>query len=573
MNQVKKNPEPSSCSAFDWFIFAILLAFTGCSSQISDLDKPVATWRGISIDADHFIKEYELFGTYSPSKDDPETRQFYAKVMLERQIIAEIGRKNSLDTLKIVKETIRRRKEMAMRRHYLNMMVKPHIADPTEDEIRTAFNRNNTRIYAQQIFAPSKEIADSLYSLILSGADFDTVAEQSMISAGMQPGTAGYMGWVTFNQLDEKPEEVLFGLKQYEIAPPVQSLRGFHIFRALEVEETVFFDQSTFNNIRDRLKHQVFHRRFDEASADFIRAEVMSQDLAVDMRMLYEAYLELRPALPTKNQPEEIIRFNNELHFLKPQLDEATPLAYVNGQPFTYGQFLYQLPDIPVEWVVSDFRHALEIAIRDSILAAHSVVARPDTSLDVRVRTKMAEYTAMYYATLQAGMDTIKLEPLKSKYYDVWKNEQFIEFHTTLYKKYTFRDSLRAINAIKDFKETQNWYSTLYAGDWDDFEILEESLTTFDAPRHPVHRLQVNDPESSATITGPFPTERGFTIYKATERTTTYTPFEQVEDRLMELLKDRSLMVVHRQYLPDDYNPDDVILDTELLKRLIPFYF
>jgi len=452
-------------------------------------------------------------------------------------------------------------------------MVKPGISEPTEDEIQTAFRRNNTRINSQQIFAPTRELADSLYNVIKSGADFDLVAEQSMIAAGMQPGTAGRMGWITFNQLDEKPEEVLFGLKQYEIAPPVQSMRGYHIFRALDVEETVFFDQSTYNNIRDRLKHQVFHRRFDEASAEFIRAEVMSQELAVDRRMLYEAYLELRPSLPTRNQPEEVIRFNNELNFLKPQLDASTPLAYVNGQPFTYGQFLYQLPDIPVEWVVGDFRHALEIAIRDSILAARSVVVRPDTSLDVRVRTKMAEYTALYYATLQAGIDTIRLEPLKNKYYDVWKDEQFIEFHTTDYLKYTFADSLMAVNAIMMFKENQNWASTIAGIGAENYNIIEESISTLDAPRHPTHRLPVNNPDSPATITGPFPTDRGFAIYKATQRVTTYKPFDQVEDRVLELLKDRSLMVVHRQFLPEDYNPDDVLLDTDLLNRLIPYYF
>jgi hypothetical protein len=349
-----------------WVMILVFLV-AGCKSETTDLDKPVATWKGISIDGDHFIKEYELFGTYSPSKDDPETRQFYAKVMLERQIIAELGRQNSLDTLKIVKETIRRRKEMAMRRHYLNMMVKPGVPEPTEEEIHSAFRRSNTRIRAQQIFAPTREIADSLYRVVKSGADFDAVAEQSMIAAGMQPGSAGNMGWVTFNQLDEAPENALFSLNQKEISEPVQSLRGFHIFRSLDVEETVYFDQSTFNNIRDRIKHQVFQRRFDEASADFIKKEVMSQELAIDVSMLYEAYLELRPSFPVRNEPEEVIRFNNELNFMEPRLDTSTPLAYVNGQPFTYGQFLYQLPDIPVEWVVSDFRHALEIAIRDSI--------------------------------------------------------------------------------------------------------------------------------------------------------------------------------------------------------------
>jgi len=240
-------------------LFVMILG--SCSSEPEELDLPVASWNGIHIYADHFIKEYELFGTYSPARDLPETREFYARIMLEREIIAQLGRTAGLDTLPIVRQTIQRRTEMASRRHLFNTEVRPTIAEPTEEDIETAFRRSNTRIRTAQIFASTREQIDSLSVLLAQGLPFEELAEASMVAAGQAPGSNGFMGWVTFNQLDEAPENALFTLKQNEVSEPVESLIGYHIFKALDLEETVFFDQSTFQNQRDNLRHQVFQRR------------------------------------------------------------------------------------------------------------------------------------------------------------------------------------------------------------------------------------------------------------------------------------------------------------------------
>ena len=66
------------------------------------------------------------------------------------------------------------------------------------------------------------------------------------------------------------------------------------------------------------------------------------------------------------------------------------------------------MPDIPVDWIATDFRHALEIAIRDSILAHRAQRVRPDTTAAMRLNRKVAEYTALYYSTLQQTVDTLQ---------------------------------------------------------------------------------------------------------------------------------------------------------------------
>ena len=556
-------------------LIAAVLMVAACSREsVEDTSPVVAEWNGSAIDTAHFRHEYIYFSTLAPFPDNEETREYYAKMMLERMIIADFGREASLDTLRQVRESVKRRKEMAMRRHYLNQMVRPKVDEPTEAEIREAFRRSNTQLNLQQIYATSKQETDSLYALLKQGYDFDRLAMESMQKAGVPDWqNAGHMGWVSFNDFDEDAEDAVFSLDRHEISWPIESLRGWHIFRVHDVVETVHFDQSTYQNARDNLKFSVFQRRFNEASAQFIRDTVMQHDLAVDMMVLSVLWDKIQPALPRESTPIELARFNREINFIKPDVDDSTPVAFVDGQPYTVGQFMAQMPDIPLEWIGRDFRHALEIAIRDSILAAraqHEIQA--DTAPEVIRDRKFAEYAGLYYATLQHASDTLNLARLPSKYYDHWKDEVFVDYRTSWYIQYNFADSLTAVNAIRDFKQTGDWQKTLDSLPEGSFTVEKKMATTTDEPLLPVHRLPVNDPSTPAKISGPF-ARANWAVIKTERRETTYKPFEAVEEDVVQLLQDRKIYVVHRELLDNkNFSTEQVTLNRKMLNSVLPFY-
>lgn len=533
----------------------ILMIFLliGCASRQDPLEAPVASWNGIEVSKSQFVTEYRLYGTYSPILDDEQTRIEYAHIMLERQIIAEKAREAKLDTMRIVRETVRRRKQLASRAHLFNTVVKPDVPLATESELREAFRRANTQMFTQQIYAPDAATADSLYALLQQGADFTELAQRAM-------GFDGTMGWVGFDMMDEAPEAVLFSMKQGEVSKPVQSLVGWHIFKAHEVEETVFFDEGTFNNQRESLRFTIDQRRFDEASALYQRSVVMTHELATDIRALEAVYAQLDPLFPSDATPNELQRFNSELFFLQPRISPDTPLASVNGRPFTVRQFLYHLPDIPYTWVQSNPLEALQIAIRDSILSdVAEKTVRPDTARSVRTAVRVAESTALFYAGLQSAADTLSLEHHTGTWYERFKNSHFLTDRISTIETAVFRDNTSAMGAIQDYMNTKAWDPQT--------NIRTETIRQKASPEHPANRMRMS---ASTRITGPFKSREGWVVYELKDQRAEFRSYDDVRPELLALMNERRFQIAQEALLPANYRREDVIIDLSNLEYELP---
>lgn len=570
----------------------ILLKLTtiqGCSKeQLHPKDTPIiaAEWDGNKVTREHFQREYTYFSTYTNIHDRPGTRNDYARLILERMIIAEKGRNNGLDTRPQVRDEVKRRREMAMRRFLLEHKVKPNIMKPEENEIRKAFDRAHTRLNLQQIFAPDERTAHQYYNRLQQGEPFDMLAIESMRKAGLPPEHQdGMMGWVTFDDLDEAPEETVFQLDRGSFSKPVESLRGWHIFKLHDRERTIHLDDMSYVNMRDGLKHTLYQRRFDEASARYIRDLVYRHELALDRMAVMALYEKITPTLPRDGSPIEMTRYIRDLNLVMPELDESTPIAFVDREPYTAGQFLRQMPDIPVHWIKNDFRHAIEIAIRDSILASKAMEIRADTARNVQFETRFAEYSGLYYATIGAVLDTLNLDQLPEEYYDVWKDEQFIDYQVTDFYQYEFIDSLSAADAILRFKANGDWAEVLRNTPDNLYSVRQLSKTTREEYNLPVHRLPVSGrhPDSDGLVSGhgsaardiiEGPFDRGtWVVLQAKSRITYYKPFDEVENKISQLLRDRSMQVAHREALPSWYNREDAIVYQDVLDDALPYYY
>lgn len=553
---------------------SILLVFTlaACSAPIEEPPKlVVAQWEGVTIDLTSFEEEYIAFASAAPIQDGVESRREYAIAMLERKIIAEIGKRMSLDTLREVKLDIRRKREVALRRLWLERIAEPKLRMPDEADILEAFRRSNTRLNLEQIFAPTHEEIMSYENRLDAGETFDALAVESMRKMGV-PDSSYKMGWVGFEMMDEAPETAAMSLKfAGEVTNPVSSLRGWHIFRLLEREETFHADGSTYANARENLAFKLYHRRLEEITVPFTDSLMTSHTLETYVDRLRQTWAEIAPLVPRTSSYMDLVAMNQGFLELKPSsLTRDTPLALVDGRPFTFGQFVDRLPDLPLEILQPNLRGALELAIRDSVLAARAERSGLAASPEVQLAERMATNTALYFAALRAVADTIDINRLSNQWYERWKDTRYVTSVTSGFRYYVFADSSDAWKVIRSYQSSNDWDTALdqYSETW---TSRKGSRTDPSKIGLAEHTLPLESERGSRMLSGPWPRDNSWALVEAIARSYSIKPFEEVESDVRQTMTERLPEIVHQSLLPSRYRLEDVTVDEILLISILRF--
>ena len=559
------------------FISGILIG--GCSSEQDSKNEEnpvVAQWDTLKLRQREFKREYVQFASRKPVQDNMESRRQFARQLMKRIIIASHGQQLQLDTLQEVRQNIEQRKRAALRKYHLRKEMDKRLEEPTESELYEAFTRSNSKLRLQQIYAPDEETINRYHKQLEAGAPFDSLARLSMRRA-KQPDTAYRMGWVSWNEMDIAPEDTVFGLENGEISNPVNSFRGWHIFRLVNKKVTYHADLSSFSNSREYLKYNLNTRRFQEVSNRYIDSILVQHELVTHVGNLNKLWNEIKAFVPSKRDKMQLVQMRREaLQFSSDQLPPDTPLANVDGETFTVAQFMERLPSIPMEYLRPNLRRALETAIKDSIMEARARKAGVQQSLAYRSDARRARHTALYYATLREVADTLELAPLQKKYYEQWKDRLFIDRVRTHYRGYRFADSLDADRVVQAFKKSGSWekalhqHATLYTA------VVDTAISQ-SGRRDPVHRLQITqtDEKGRRVLTGPYYRDGAWMLLEALERDFDYLSYEQAEGRIAERMQKQRAQIT-QQELYDKLTKSrdvDIELNEQALKEAYPFYY
>ncbi len=552
----------------------IFLIFTMAACSAPVVEPPpliVAQWENVTLDLASFEEEYMAFASAAPIRDGVDTRKDYAVAMLERRIIAEIGKQMSLDTLREVKLDIRRKREAALRRSWLEKIAEPKLRMPDEADILEAFRRSNTRLNLEQIFAPTRNDIMAYERRLQSGESFESLAIESMRKMGV-PDSAYKMGWVGFEMMDEAPETAAMSLSLAgEVTKPVSSLRGWHMFRLLEREETFHADGTTYNNARENLAFKVYHRRLEEITVPFTDSLMTSHSLETYMDRLRQTWAEIAPLVPRTTAYMDLVEMNQGFLELKPaSLTRDTPLALVDGKPFTFGQFIERLPDLPLEILRPNLRGALELAIRDSVLAARAEQSGLAATPEVQLAERMATNTALYFATLRAVADTIDVDRLSNQWYERWKDTRYVSSITSDFRYYVFADSSDAWKVIRSYQQSSDWNTAFdqHSGTW---ITKEGSRTDVTKSGLPEHTLPLEIDRGSRMLSGPWPRDNEWALIEATARIFTIKPYEDVKSDVRQTMVERLPEIVHQSLLPEHYRRENVKIDENLLMSILRF--
>lgn len=144
----------------------------------------------------------------------------------------------------------------------------------TESEARDFFEANRERLGAPEsvrlrhiLVATEREANDFMVALRAGGADFAKLASQASQDAGSRE-KGGDLGFVSRGLLLPEIEKAAFALKSGEVAGPVRTQLGFHIFKA---EEVLAAKPAVFKEIKQDLVKALEAERIAKAWPDYLQ--------------------------------------------------------------------------------------------------------------------------------------------------------------------------------------------------------------------------------------------------------------------------------------------------------------
>lgn len=337
-------------------------------STCQDPKRRLAYNEYICISSDLFVSTYTSFTSVAPVKDSQEQRLEFLAELIQRQSVAYWATETNQDQSTRVKRFFTGHLRTQLAKQWVKDEVETITNEPNEPDTREAFNRINTRILLEQIFAPSPEQITAYHQQLVQGANFEQLAKASMIQAGID-SLAYMMGWIEWRDLGLGPESVAYNLDIGEISEPVSSLNGWHIFRLTNKEEKFYADGTTFENNRESLREAMYARMFEENSTRWIDSVKNVTPLSIQGKALEEFEQQIKMILP--NSPSLLLKqLSSSREASTDSVFSASyELANINGHIFTGEDFISALPQIPEFIVKQDLQQALEIAVLDFYLS------------------------------------------------------------------------------------------------------------------------------------------------------------------------------------------------------------
>jgi peptidyl-prolyl cis-trans isomerase SurA len=133
----------------------------------------------------------------------------------------------------------------------------------------------NDRVHLQHILIrtstrseeEAKVLADTLFSQLQAGKSFEELAQLN--SEGAEASEGGEMGWVEKGQLMGEIDEKVFGLEKGQIAGPIRSSLGFHIFKVVERTQS---SVKPLSEVRGEVQDALFKAKLRERLESWMKS-------------------------------------------------------------------------------------------------------------------------------------------------------------------------------------------------------------------------------------------------------------------------------------------------------------
>lgn len=136
------------------------------------------------------------------------------------------------------------------------------------DAITASVSREQDQVWAQHISVTDQTQAQTIYSRLTSGENFETVATE--VYSGTGTTNTIDLGWFGVGKLDANAEKIVFNMQIGQISEPIQTASGWEIYQVLGHEIKTLTDsqfqqlkQTEFQNWLDKQKTAENVQTFD----------------------------------------------------------------------------------------------------------------------------------------------------------------------------------------------------------------------------------------------------------------------------------------------------------------------
>lgn len=167
----------------------------------------------------------------------------------------------------------------------------------SDKELHDAFVKVNEKVAARHLFAPTKKEADSLYSLLIHGASFDSLAEQIFTDTTLQ-NNGGYLGYFTWGDMDPAFEDTAYALKIGEISKPVKTAYGYSIIKVEDKVVKPILTKNEFINKKNHLTQVIRLRKMKPAERAYLQKVMDVSKIKLNNDNLQKIFTDLNLSQP-----------------------------------------------------------------------------------------------------------------------------------------------------------------------------------------------------------------------------------------------------------------------------------
>lgn len=385
--------DPLIAAAARAFVLALGLALAAAPAHAVNPDSAVAEWGTHRITFEEFRVAYLDVLKNPKVFDSPKVRESFLNDMITGRVLAEEAEKAGRGKNELLAYKIRAYQDKCLRDRHFEQVIKPKVR-VSEQDVEEAYLFTQEERRLSHLFFPTREQADSAFSLLRQGMDFDTLAARTFADSALAR-SGGDLGWVEWDQLDYDLAMAAFRLRPPFLSKPVKSPFGYHILRVKDFKKKPLITRREYEVHRRKARYLLEWKLGDKLALEYIRD--MGARTTVTYRPEVMGFVDrkLKGQFTRKpsaaDQMSEFHLRDGEVQAIEQSLWDARSeiMAEINGRPYTVGEFVGALTFLPYNALYNGFKTAFDYAVRDLLLTREAEEKGLGVDAPVVLRTNL----------------------------------------------------------------------------------------------------------------------------------------------------------------------------------------